>query len=51
MEKNLEIKEIALNPRFLSKSVYESIENQGVTVRWMTEEEINEGELKKVIYC
>lgn len=51
MRNNLEIKEIALNPRFLVKCVYESLENQGVSVRWMTEEEIDEGELKRGIYC
>lgn len=50
MENNLEIKEIALNPRFLVEEVYESLKNQGFSVRWMTEEEINEGKFEKVIY-
>ena len=50
MENNLEIKEIALNSRFLTQDVFEGIENQGVSVRWMTKEEIEEGEIKKVIY-
>lgn len=51
MDKNTEIKEIALNPRFLTNDVHESLKNQGVLVRWMNDEEINEGEMKKVIYC
>ena len=50
MENDVKIKEIALNPRFLNREVYESLENQGVSVRWMNEDEIEEGELKKVIY-
>ena len=51
MDKNTEIKEITLNPRFLTNDVYESLKNQGVSVRWMNDEAINEGEMRKVIYC
>ena len=30
MDKNTEIKEITLNPRFLTNDVYESLKNQGL---------------------
>lgn len=39
--KYVEINEIALNPRFCSDEYYKSLINQGFTVRWMTEDEIN----------
>ena len=39
--KYVKINEIALNPRFCSNEYYESLINQGFSVRWMTEDEIN----------
>ena len=39
--KKEEIKEIALNPRFCINGEYETLKNQGFSVRWMTEEEMN----------
>lgn len=39
MVKSSEIKEIALNPIFISNEDFESLENSGFQVRWMTDKE------------
>lgn len=39
--KYVEINEIALNLRFYLEEYYKSLINQGFSVRWMTEDEIN----------
>lgn len=39
--KNGDIVEIAVNPRFCTNGIYETLVNQGFPVRWMTEDELN----------
>ena len=39
--KKEEIKEIALNPRFCINGEYETLKNQGFSVHWMTEDDLN----------
>lgn len=46
MENIEEIKEIALNPRFLTNDDYKSLKNQGFLVRWMTQKEVDEEDRK-----
>ena len=44
-----EIKEIALNPVYMTNDDLESLKNQGFRVRWMREDEGNDKKIFKII--
>lgn len=44
-EEMVQIKEIQLNPRFCSQEMFESLINQGVTVSWMDESELDKDDM------
>lgn len=44
-ENYVKIKEIQLNPRFCSQEMFESLINQGVTVSWMDESELDKDDM------
>lgn len=47
MVKSSEIKEIALNPAYCTEDDFRSLENRGVPVRWMEEDD---GDDKDIFY-
>ena len=47
-ENYVQIKEIQLNPRFCSQEMFESLINQGVTVSWMDNNELDKDRIFEV---
>ena len=45
MEEMVQIKEIQLNPKFCSQEMFESLINQGFTVSWMDESELENDDI------
>lgn len=47
-ENYVEIKDIQLNPRFVSNDMFESLINQGVRVSWMDESKLDEDDIVEI---